>query len=69
MVVVLPAPFTPTTKITLKQRLTKSRQKLGSGLTALLLGKKSIDDDLLEALEMLLIGADIGNVGHTIHMK
>jgi hypothetical protein len=24
--------------------LTKSRQKLGSGLTALLLGKKSIDD-------------------------
>jgi signal recognition particle GTPase len=35
-------------------------QKLGSGLTALLLGKKSIDDDLLEALEMLLIGADIG---------
>jgi fused signal recognition particle receptor len=46
--------------ISLKQRLTKSRQKLGSGLTALLLGKKSIDDDLLEALEMLLIGADIG---------
>jgi fused signal recognition particle receptor len=40
--------------------LTKSRQKLGSGLTTLLLGKKSIDDDLLEALEMLLIGADIG---------
>jgi hypothetical protein len=35
--------------------LTKSRQKLGSGLTALLLGKKSIDDDLLEALEMLII--------------
>lgn len=44
----------------LKQRLTKSRQKLGSGLSALLLGKKTIDDDLLDELEMLLIGADMG---------
>jgi len=44
----------------LKDRLTKSRQKLGSGLSTLLLGKKSIDDDLLDELEMLLITADIG---------
>ena len=44
----------------LKERLVKSRQKLGAGLSALLLGKKSIDDDLLEELEMLLITADIG---------
>lgn len=44
----------------LKQRLAKSRQKLGSGLSALLLGKKTIDEDLLEELEILLIGADIG---------
>lgn len=44
----------------LKQRLAKSRQKLGSGLSTLLLGKKTIDEDLLEELEMLLIGADIG---------
>lgn len=44
----------------LKQRLAKSRQKLGFGLSALLLGKKTIDEDLLEELEMLLIGADIG---------
>jgi len=44
----------------LKERLTKSRQKLGSGLATLLMGKKSIDDDLLDELEMLLITADIG---------
>lgn len=44
----------------LKQRLAKSRQKLGFGLSALLLGKKTIDEDLLEELEVLLIGADIG---------
>jgi len=45
---------------TLKQRLVKSRQKLGSGLSSLLLGKKVIDEDLLDELEMLLITADIG---------
>jgi fused signal recognition particle receptor len=45
---------------TLKERLSKSRQKLGSGLSALLLGKKAIDEDLLDELEMLLITADIG---------
>ncbi len=44
----------------LKDRLFKSRQKLGSGLASLLLGKKAIDDDLLDELEMLLITADIG---------
>jgi fused signal recognition particle receptor len=46
--------------ISLKQRLTQSRQKLGSGLSALLLGKKEINEDLLEALETLLITADVG---------
>lgn len=49
--------ITPTS---LKGRLLKSRQKLGSGLSALLLGKKAINDDLLDELEMLLITADIG---------
>ncbi|OIR25278.1 signal recognition particle-docking protein FtsY [Bathymodiolus thermophilus thioautotrophic gill symbiont] len=44
----------------LKERLIKSRKKLGSGLSSLLLGKKSIDEDLLEELEILLITADIG---------
>lgn len=49
-----------TTPASLKERLIKSRQKLGFGLSSLLLGKKSIDDDLLDELEMLLITADIG---------
>ncbi|WPE16884.1 signal recognition particle-docking protein FtsY [Candidatus Thioglobus autotrophicus] len=44
----------------LKERLAKSRQKLGSGLSSLLLGKKAIDEDLLDELETLLITADIG---------
>lgn len=44
----------------LKERLVKSRQKLGSGLSSLLLGKKTINEDLLEELETLLITADIG---------
>jgi fused signal recognition particle receptor len=44
----------------LKERLVKSRQKLGSGLSTLLLGKKEINDDLLDELETLLITADIG---------
>ncbi len=46
--------------VSLKQRLSKSRQQLGAGLSALLLGKKTIDEDLLEALETLLIAADVG---------
>lgn len=44
----------------LKERLFKSREKLGSGLSSLLLGKKVIDEDLLDELETLLITADIG---------
>ncbi|WP_428086240.1 signal recognition particle-docking protein FtsY [Candidatus Thioglobus sp.] len=51
---------TPKTSIPLKQRLAKSRQQLGAGLSSLLLGQKNIDDDLLDELEMLLIAADIG---------
>ncbi|NYT51999.1 MAG: signal recognition particle-docking protein FtsY [Candidatus Vesicomyosocius endoextente] len=44
----------------LKQRLDKSRQKLGSSLSSLLLGKKEINENLLEELETLLITADVG---------
>ncbi len=50
----------PEKSASLKERLIKSRKKLGSGLSTLLLGKKSINDDLLDELEMLLITADIG---------
>ena len=49
-----------TKKPSLKDRLFKSKTKLGDGLSSLLIGKKKIDDELLEELEMLLIGSDIG---------
>ena len=49
-----------TQKTSLRDRLFKSRQRLGDGLSSILLGKKQIDDGLLDELEMLLIGADIG---------
>jgi fused signal recognition particle receptor len=44
----------------LSERLSQSSKKLGAKLSNLLLGKKHIDDTLLEALETLLITADIG---------
>jgi len=47
-------------KTSLKDRLFKSKKKLGDGLSALVIGKKRIDEDLLEELEILLISSDIG---------
>jgi len=44
----------------LKDGLTKSRQNLTDGLSNLLLGKKSIDDELYEELETRLLLADVG---------
>ena len=44
----------------LRQRLSKTRENLSSGLGDLLLGKKQIDDDLLEQLEDQLLMADVG---------
>jgi fused signal recognition particle receptor len=44
----------------LRQRLSKTRANLTSGLADLLLGKKQIDDDLLERLEDQLLMADVG---------
>jgi fused signal recognition particle receptor len=44
----------------LKQRLSRSSSKLTSGFASLILGKKAIDDDLLEELETQLLSADIG---------
>ena len=44
----------------LRQRLSKTRENLTSGLANLLLGKKQIDDDLLEQLEEQLLIADVG---------
>jgi fused signal recognition particle receptor len=44
----------------LRQRLSKTRENLSSGLADLLLGKKQIDDQLLEQLEDQLLMADVG---------
>ena len=44
----------------LKQRLSRSGSKLTEGFASLILGKKTIDDDLLEELETQLLTADLG---------
>ncbi|WP_044411130.1 signal recognition particle-docking protein FtsY [Thiomicrospira microaerophila] len=44
----------------LKNQLTKTRQAFSDGLANLILGKKEIDQDLLDDLEMLLLTADVG---------
>ncbi len=44
----------------LKSKLSRTRHNLTDGLADLLLGRKSIDEDLLEELETLLITADVG---------
>ncbi len=44
----------------LKQGLSRTRENLTEGLGNLLLGKKAIDDDLLEEIETLLLTADVG---------
>jgi fused signal recognition particle receptor len=44
----------------LKSRLARTRHNLADGLADLILGRKSIDDDLLEELETLLLMADVG---------
>lgn len=43
-----------------KRGLTKTRQQFGEGIGRLLLGKKEIDEALLEELETLLLSADLG---------
>ncbi|MGD8913359.1 MAG: signal recognition particle-docking protein FtsY [Candidatus Thiodiazotropha sp.] len=44
----------------LQERLSRTRHNLTDGLANLLLGRKTIDDDLLEELETLLLTADVG---------
>lgn len=44
----------------LGQALSKTRQRLRQGIENLVLGKKTIDADLLERLEGVLLGADLG---------
>jgi len=51
---------TDTKKASLKDRLFQSNRRLGDGLSSILIGKKQIDDELLDELEILMISADIG---------
>ena len=44
----------------LKSGLSRTREGLTEGLTSLVVGKKKIDDEVLDELEMRLLGADIG---------
>ncbi|QCU90917.1 signal recognition particle-docking protein FtsY [Thiomicrorhabdus sediminis] len=44
----------------LKQGLSKTRQNFTDSLANLVLGRKEIDDDLLDDLEMILLTADVG---------
>lgn len=44
----------------LQERLTRTRHNLTDALANLILGRKTIDDDLLEELETLLLTADVG---------
>lgn len=44
----------------LRDRLSKTRASLTDGMADLVLGKKTIDDDLLEELETRLLSADVG---------
>lgn len=44
----------------LRSGLSKTRQKWGNAFTSIFLGKKQIDDELLELLETQLLSADVG---------
>ena len=44
----------------LKQGLNKTRQSFTESIASLVLGRKEIDDDLLDDLEMILLTADVG---------
>lgn len=44
----------------LKRGLTKTRRQLGDGVARLLLGKKTIDAQVFEELETVLLSADLG---------
>ncbi|WP_460062572.1 signal recognition particle-docking protein FtsY [Pseudomonas sp. H2_H09] len=65
--VVEPAPVAPSTETgktgffaRLKQGLSKTSASIGEGMASLFLGKKTIDDELLEDIETRLLTADVG---------
>ena len=46
--------------VRLKQGLSRTRGRITEGIQSLVLGQKSIDDDLLEEVETQLLSADVG---------
>lgn len=44
----------------LSKGLSKTRHSLNDGIADLVLGKKTVDDDLLEEIETILLSADVG---------
>ena len=53
----------------LRQGLAKTSASLGEGMASLFLGKKAIDDDLLDELETRLLTADVGVEATTAIMQ
>lgn len=68
-----PAPAEAPTKLgffaRLKQGLSKTSASIGEGMASLFLGKKAIDDDLLDELETRLLTADVGVEATTAIMQ
>jgi fused signal recognition particle receptor len=55
-----PAVSQPTLFRRLKDSLQKTRHQLVDGLASLILGRKTVDQELFEEIENLLLGADVG---------
>ncbi|MFI4938424.1 MAG: signal recognition particle-docking protein FtsY [Candidatus Berkiellales bacterium] len=55
-----PAPATTSWYARLKNSLTRTRSNFSEGLATLFLGKKAIDQELLDNIETLLLTADVG---------
>ncbi|MBA1261827.1 signal recognition particle-docking protein FtsY [Stutzerimonas stutzeri] len=53
----------------LKQGLSKTSASIGEGMASLFMGKKAIDDDLLDELETRLLTADVGVEATTAIMQ
>ena len=52
--------FTKEKKETLDQGLAKTKESFFSRLAKAIIGKSSVDDEVLDNLEEILIGADVG---------
>ena len=53
----------------LKQGLSKTSASIGEGMASLFLGKKAIDDDLLDEIETRLLTADVGVEATTLIVR